>query len=56
MTVADAAGFLKISKSGVRRLQLARRLPFIKVGNCVRFVRRDLLVFLKSQRIEPIDK
>ena len=55
LTVIEAAEFLTISKSGVRRLQQARRLPFIKIGGGVRFARRDLLAFLEKQRVKAID-
>ena len=55
MTVAETARFLTISKSGVRRLQQARRLPFIKIGGSVRFARRDLITYLETRRVAPID-
>lgn len=55
MTVAEAATFFKISKSGVRRLQHARQLPFIKVGSGVRFARHDLVSYLARQRVAPLD-
>lgn len=55
MTVAEAATFLTISKSGLRRLQQARQLPFIKVGGSVRFAHRDLLAYLAARRVEPLD-
>ena len=55
LTVAETAAFLRISKSGVRRLQQARQLPFIKIGGSVRFAKRDLLAYLARQRVGPID-
>ncbi len=54
LTVAETAEFLRISKSGVRRLQQKRQLPFIKVGGSVRFAKSDLLTYLEKQRVEPI--
>ena len=55
MTVADAAAFLSISKSGVRRLQQGRHLPFIKIGGSVRFAKRDLITYLTQRRVEALD-
>ncbi|MBN9360704.1 MAG: helix-turn-helix domain-containing protein [Devosia sp.] len=55
MTVLETAAFLTISEKGVRRLQHARRLPFIKVGASVRFAKRDLLAYLESRRVKPLD-
>jgi len=52
LTIAEVAELLKISPSGVRRLQQARQLPFIKVGGSVRFFKRDILVYLGKQRLE----
>ncbi|MFA6348647.1 MAG: helix-turn-helix domain-containing protein [Candidatus Paceibacterota bacterium] len=54
LTVVEAAKFLKISVSSVRRLQEQRRIPFYKVGGSVRFARRGLLLFLQKHRVESI--
>ncbi len=54
LTVAEAAEFLKISVSSVRRLQRQRRIPFYKVGGSIRFARGDLLLFLQKHRVESI--
>jgi excisionase family DNA binding protein len=54
LTIAEVAQLLKISMSGVRRLQRARCLPFIKVGASVRFSRRDIASYLEKRRVEPI--
>jgi len=56
LTIADVAEWLKISKSGVRRLQQARCLPFIKVGGSVRFSKQDVTSYLKTRRIGSIDQ
>lgn len=55
LTVDEAASFLTISKSGIRRLQERRQLPFIKVGTRVRFAKQDLIAYLASHRIEPLN-
>jgi excisionase family DNA binding protein len=51
LTVAEAADFLTISNSGVRRLQQSRCIPFFKVGGSIRFAKRDLVSYLARQRI-----
>jgi len=55
LTVAEAAALLKISKSGIRRLQQARRLPFLKIGSSVRFNRADLATYLSKIRVDAFD-
>jgi len=54
LTIAEAAGLLKISVPGVRRLQQQRQIPFIKVGGSVRFSMDDLVSYLKKRRVESI--
>jgi len=54
LTIAEVAELLKISVSGVRRLQQARQLPFIKVGGSVRFLKRDIVVYLEERRLESV--
>jgi len=56
LTIAEVAEWLKISHSGVRRLQQARHLPFIKVGGSVRFSKQDITSYLKTRRIGSIDQ
>ena len=55
LTVAEVADLLKISASGVRRLQQARHLPFIKVGGSVRFSKDDILSYLEKRRVDSAD-
>lgn len=54
LTVAQAAQWLNISPSSVRRLQQRRLVPFVKIGGSVRFLKRDLEAYLARSRIEPI--
>jgi excisionase family DNA binding protein len=56
LTIPEVAKLLKISASGVRRLQHARHLPFIKVGGSVRFLRRDIVSYLEAYRVRSIDQ
>jgi len=55
-TIAEAASFLRVSMPTVRRLQQARRIPFIKVGGSVRFARSDLLAYIEKQRVRSVDE
>jgi excisionase family DNA binding protein len=55
LTIAEVATLLKISKVGVRRLQQQRRIPFLKVGGSVRFIKNDVLSYLERARIGSID-
>ncbi|MEI9990594.1 MAG: helix-turn-helix domain-containing protein [Rhizomicrobium sp.] len=54
LTVAEAAKLLGVSASGMRRLQQERRVPFFKVGRCVRFAKSDLAAYLAQRRVESI--
>jgi len=56
LTIAQAAEFLTISVSGVRRLQQARRIPFFKVGGSLRFAKDDLASYLAQQRVGSLGK
>jgi excisionase family DNA binding protein len=55
LTVGETASFLRVSITGIRRLQKARHLPFFKVGGSLRFAKSDLLAYLQKRRIEPVD-
>jgi excisionase family DNA binding protein len=54
LTIAEVAEILKISVAGVRRLQLQRRITFIKVGGSVRFDKNDVSSFVTRNRVEAI--
>jgi excisionase family DNA binding protein len=55
LTIADMARLLKISATGVRRLQQTRQLPFFKVGGSVRFAKSDIMAYLEKRRVESIE-
>jgi excisionase family DNA binding protein len=55
LTVAEAATLLGVSRPTMRRLQQERRVPFFKVGRCVRFARSDLVSYLAKRRIASVD-
>jgi excisionase family DNA binding protein len=54
LSIAAAAKLLGVSTSAVRRLQQGRRIPFFKVGRCVRFARSDLAAYLESRRVASV--
>jgi excisionase family DNA binding protein len=54
LTISDVAELLKLSASTVRRLQRQRKIPFIKVGGSVRFVKGDLAAYLERRRVSAI--
>jgi excisionase family DNA binding protein len=54
LTIREAANLLRLSVSGVRRLQRQRRIPFIKLGASIRFDRRDLVSLLNKNRVQTI--
>jgi excisionase family DNA binding protein len=56
LTIPDVAELLKISIPTVRRLQQQRKIPFVKVGGCVRFVRSDIAAYLEKRRVRSIDQ
>jgi excisionase family DNA binding protein len=54
LSIAEAAKLLGVSASGMRRIQQERRIPFFKVGRCVRFAKGDLAAYLARRRVESI--
>jgi excisionase family DNA binding protein len=54
LTIPEVAKLLKISVSGVRRLQQQRQIPFFKVGGGIRFTRSDITAYLQKRRINSI--
>jgi excisionase family DNA binding protein len=55
LTIAEVADLMNVSVTTVRRLQHARRLPFIKVGGSVRFSKPDIVAYLHKHRVDSID-
>ena len=54
LTIPETAEFLRISVSGVRRLQQGRQIPFFKIGGGIRFAKGDLVSYLTRQRIGSV--
>ena len=54
LTIKEAANFLKVSVSMIRRLQYGRQLPFIKVGGAIRFNKQDIIAYLSEATIDAM--
>ena len=53
--VAEAAAFLSLSQKAVRNLVYKRQVPFIRKGRRIRFRKSDLIYWMESDRVEPIE-
>ena len=53
MTIDEAAGFLNIKKSRLRRAIFRREVKYIKLGALVRFKKEHLTEWIERQTIEP---
>lgn len=51
MTVEEVAALLRLTPKGVYSMVEARRIPFIKVSNRVRFLRDDVVAWLQRNRV-----
>ncbi len=54
MTVTEAADFLNIKISRIRKAIFRREIPYVKIGNLVRFRLSDLMDFIQSNSIPTI--
>lgn len=54
LTVPELASIIRVSRSSIYRLVEARKIPFIKFGGVVRFLRRDLDAYLEAGRTDVI--
>ena len=52
ITIAEAAGVLNVKPSWVRKAIFRKEIPYIKVGNHVRFREEDLTSWIKGNRVE----
>ena len=51
MTVPQLAELLQLTRKGVYALIEARRIPFVRVSNRVRFLRSDVIRWLRENRV-----
>ena len=55
LSIPQAAKFLAISVSGMRRLQSERRVAFFKIGRSVRIARKDLEAYVAKRRVGAVE-
>jgi len=53
LTVAQVAAFLQVSQTTVRRMVGKGLVNYRRVGNCIRFSRRDIKKFDESVAFRP---
>lgn len=56
LTVFDVSAILRLTPKGVYSLVEARRIPFIRVSNRVRFIRQDVLNWLWENRVPALER
>ena len=54
LTVPEVAELLRLSAKGVYSLVEARRIPFVRVSNRVRFIAADLVGFIEKNRVDGV--
>lgn len=52
LTVSEVGTILHLSRSAVYHLAERRRLPQVKIGATLRFLREDVLRFIQEHRVE----
>ena len=53
LTADDAAELLRVRRSTVYELARTRRLPHVRVGRRILFVRSDLAAWVVANRVSP---
>jgi excisionase family DNA binding protein len=56
LTVLEVAGLLRMKPKGVYGMVAARRIPFVRVSNRIRFLRSDLDRWLSTNRHSPVEE
>ena len=56
LTVQDLAALLRLKPKGVYSLVEARRIPFVRISNRVRFFRQDVISWLRENRVPAIQR
>ena len=51
LTVPEVATLLRLTDKGIYAMVSARRIPFVKVSNRVRFLRADVVQWLRENRV-----
>jgi excisionase family DNA binding protein len=53
LTRPEAAQWLGTSERHLERLTSERRIPFVRVGGKIRYLRADITAWLQANRVEP---
>lgn len=56
LTVRELAEFLRLTPKGVYAMVEARRIPFIRVSNRVRFRQSDVINWLEENRVPSVER
>jgi excisionase family DNA binding protein len=52
LDVGELAESLNVTQAWVRSAVFQRKIPFVKVGKCVRFQRKEIERWIEERRIE----
>ena len=55
MTIEDVAKILNVKTSWVRSAVFRKKIPYIKVGNLLRFKKEELCKWMQKNLILPIE-
>lgn len=56
LTVPEVALLLRLTTKGIYAMVEARRIPFVKVSNRIRFLRSDVVLWLSENRVSASEK
>jgi excisionase family DNA binding protein len=56
MTIDDLMEILNVSKPTIYRYIYKRQIGYIRVGNNIRFRKKDILEYIENNCVEPIIK
>jgi len=56
LTVEEVADWLRLTPKGIYSMVEARRIPFVKVSNRVRFSFADVVAWLRENRVPAQEK
>jgi excisionase family DNA binding protein len=56
LTIREVAELLRLTPKGVYAMVAARRIPFVRVSNRVRFLRGDVERWLDGNRVAVLDR
>jgi excisionase family DNA binding protein len=51
--VPEVAALLRLTAKGVYALVESRRIPFVRVSNRIRLLRRDVVAWIEGKRVQP---